>query len=102
MRSSGVLPVIPVTIGSGSKILKTFTLCDSGASLSFVDESRMKTLNLTGQPVNLNVAGIHGTSDISSKRLRINIGDQEGQIKENITAYSHPNEKAGNQTYNLK
>ena len=49
MKSSGVLPVIPVTIGSGSKFLKTFALCDSGASLSFVDESLMKTLNLTGQ-----------------------------------------------------
>ena len=48
MRSSGVLPVFPVTIGSGSKTLKTFALCDSGASLSFVDENLMKTLNLTG------------------------------------------------------
>ena len=60
MKSSGVLPVIPVTIGSGSKTLKTFALCDSGASLSFVDERLMKTLSLTGQPVDLNVAGIHG------------------------------------------
>ena len=47
MKSSGVLPVIPVTIGSGSKTLNTFPLCDSGASLSFVDETLMKTLNLT-------------------------------------------------------
>ena len=58
MRSSGVLPVIPVSIGSGSKTLKTFVLCDSGARLSFVDESLMKALNLTGQPEDLNVAGI--------------------------------------------
>ena len=102
MRSSGVLPVIPVTIGSGSKTLKTFALCDSGASLSFVDESLMKTLNLTGQPVDLNVAGIHGTSDISSKRLRVKIGDQDGRVNEDIMAYSHPNVNAGNRTYNLK
>ena len=47
MRSSGVLPVIPVTIRSGSKTLKTFAMCDSGASLLFV-ESRMTALNLTG------------------------------------------------------
>ena len=72
MRSSGVLPAI--TIGSVSKTLKTFALCNSEASLSFVDKSLMKTLNLTGQPVDLNVAGIHGTSDISSERLRVNIG----------------------------
>ena len=80
MRSSGVLPVIPVTIGSGSKTQKTFALFDSGASLSFVDESLMKTLNLTGQLVGLNVAGNHGTSDISSKRHRIKIGDQDERV----------------------
>ena len=101
MRSSGVLPVIPVTIGCVSKTLKTFALCDSGASLSFVDESLLKTLNLTGQPVDLNVAGIHGTSNISSKRLRIRIGDQQGKVKEDIMAYSHPDVNAGNRTYNL-
>ena len=102
MKSSGVLPVIPVTIGSGSKTLKTFALCDSGACLSFVDESLMKTLNLTGQPVDLNVAGNNGTSDISSKRLRVRIGDQDRKVKEDIMAYSHPNVNAGNRTYNLK
>ena len=102
MRSSGVLPVIPVSIGSGRKTVKTFALCDSGASLSFVDESLMKALNLTGQPVDLNVAGIHGASDISSKRLRVRIGDQQGKVKENIMAYSHPEVNAGNRTYNLK
>ena len=94
MRNSGVLPVIPVSIGSGSKTVKTFALCDSGASLSFVDESLMKALNLTGQPVDLNVAGIHGTSDISSKRLRVKIGDQERKVKEDIMANSHPNVNA--------
>ena len=102
MRNSGVLPVIPVTIGSGNKTVKTFALCDSGASLSFVDESLMKALKLTGQPVDLNVAGIHGTSDISSKRLRVKIGDQQGKVKEDIMAYSHPDVNAGNRTYNLK
>ena len=102
MRSSGVLPVVPVTIGSGSKTLKTFALCDSGASLSFVDESLTKTLNLAGQPVDLNVVGIHGTSDISSKRLRVKIGDQNGKVKEDIMAYSHPSVSAGNRTHNLK
>ena len=102
MKSSGVLPVIPVSIGSGSKTVKTFALCDSGASLSFVDDSLMKVQNLTKQPVDLNVAGIHGTSDVSSKRLRVRIGDQDGKVKENIMAYSHPEVNAGNRTYNLK
>ena len=62
----------------------------------------MKALNLTGQPVDLNVAGIHGTSDISSKRLRDKIGGEDGKVNENITAYSHPNVNEGNRTYDLK
>ena len=62
----------------------------------------MKTLNLTGQPVDLNVAGIHGKSDISSERLRVKIGDQDGTVKEDIMVYSQPNVNAGNRTYNLK
>ena len=102
MRSNGVLPVNPVTIDSGSKTPKTFAFCDSGTCVLFEDENLIKVLNLTRQPVDLNVAGIHGTSDISCKRLRVKIGDQDGQVNENITAYSHPNVNAGNRTYNLK
>ena len=52
--------------------------------------------------MDLNVAGIHGTSDISSKRLRVKIGDQDGRVNEDIMAYSHSNVNAGNRTYNLK
>ena len=98
MRSTGVLPVVPVTIGSGSKALKTIALCDSGASLLFVDESLMKTQYLTRQPVDLNVAGIHGTSDIGSKCIRVKTGDQDGTVNQNITVYSHPTVSAGNRT----
>ena len=58
--------------------------------------------DLTGQPVDLNVAGVHGASDISSKRLRVRIGDPDGNVKEDIMAYSHPNVNAGNRTYILK
>ena len=62
----------------------------------------MKVLNLTGQPMDLNVAGIHGTSDISSKRLRVRIGHQDGKVNEEIMACSHPKLNAGYRTYNLK
>ena len=101
MKSSGVLPVIPVTIGNWNKTLKTFALCNFGASLSFVDENLIKALNLTGQPVDLHVAGIHGTSDISSKRLRVRVGDQDGKFREDVLTSSHPNVNPGIRTYNL-
>ena len=50
----------------------------------------------------MNVAGIHETSDISSKRLRVKIGDHDGKVKEDNMAYSDPNVIAGNRTYNFK
>ena len=56
----------------------------------------MEALSLAGQPVDLNVAGIHGASDISSKRLRDKIGDQDGTVNEDIMAYSHPNGRKSN------
>ena len=102
MRCSGVLLVIPVTTRSGLESLKTFALYNSRESLSFIDESLMKALNLTGQPVDLNVSGIHGTSDVSGKRLRVKIGDQGGTVDENIIAYSHSNVNAGNCKYKYK
>ena len=52
--------------------------------------------------MDLNVAGIHGTSEISSERLRVKIGDQGGKVNETIMAYSHPNVNAGNRSYDLK
>ena len=77
MRSKWVrLPVIPVTIESGSSTPKTFTLCDYGTSLSSVVEKSMKTQTLTEQPATLNVSGTHGTSDISRKRFGVKIGDK--------------------------
>ena len=62
----------------------------------------MKALSLTGQTVGLNVAGIHGTSDISSKRFRVKVGDQDGMVNEATIAYCHPNVNAGNRTNNFK
>ena len=76
----------------GAETVK-IALCDSGANLSFVDESLMKSLNLTGPQVDLNVAESHGTSDISRKRLRVKSFDQDGKI-----IYSLPNVIAGNRT----
>ena len=95
-----MLPVTPVRIGSGCKTLKTFTLRNFGAILSFVDESLLKALYLTEQLVESNVTGTHETSDTSSKQLRVKIRDQDGKVDENIIAYNHPNVIAGTRKYN--
>ena len=59
----------PVTIGNGSETLKTFALCD-GACIFIVNASLM------------NVAGVHGTTDINSKTFQVRIGDQAGKVAE--------------------
>ena len=82
IRSTGVLPVIPVTKGSASRTLEMFALSDFGGSLSFVVESLIKTSSLTVQTVELNVAGIHGTSDIINKRFHIKLGDRDRKVEE--------------------
>ena len=46
MRSREVFPVFPVIIKSGTKILETFNLCHSGASLQIVIEKLMNALTL--------------------------------------------------------
>ena len=96
MRSSGVPSVIPVTIWNGRKLLQTFGLCDSAARLWFIDKNLTSTLNLTGQPIDLNVAGFRGTSDIHSERLRVKFGNQDGTVDKSIIAYGHPNVNAVN------
>ena len=62
----------------------------------------MKTLNLTVLPVNLNVAGIHETSDYNSKRLRVKTGDQDEKVNEDIMAYSHPKGKSNVQRQEIE
>ena len=97
-----MLPVIPVSIGSGRKTLKTLALCDFAASLSFVDKTLVKALKLTKQLVELNVAGIHGTLNISSERIKVDMGSQGRKVYEIFHAYCYPDVNAGNRTYNLK
>ena len=43
-----------------------------------------------GPPVDLNVAGVRGTSDICSKRLRVKIGDQDREANKDIPRYVIP------------
>ena len=70
--------------------------------MSFVDKIMMKTFNLTGQSVVLNVAGIHGTSEINRKPLKVKNAEKYGKVDETIMACSHPNVNSGYRMYNFK
>ena len=60
LKSSGILPVIPVIIQVGKRQESTLALCDSGASLSFKVKELPDKLIAHGEKVDLSVAGIHG------------------------------------------
>ena len=49
LKSSGILPVIPVIIQVGKNQESTLALCDSGASLSFIDKKLADELNAHGK-----------------------------------------------------
>ena len=73
LKSSGILPVIPVFIPSGKKQESSLALCDSGGSLSFTDKMLAGKLNAHGEEIDLSVAGIHGTIDVKYERFTVRI-----------------------------
>ena len=59
LKSSGILPLIPIIIQVGKKNKEsTMALCESGASLSFIDNTLAEKLNAHGEEIDLSVAGI--------------------------------------------
>ena len=102
MKSSGILPVIPVTIQVGKKQESTLALCDSGASLSFMDKTLADKLNAHGEEVDLSVAGIHGTNDVKCERFTVGIRGKAKGETHHLTVYTHPKIDAGSKIYNHK
>ena len=58
---SGSLQLVPLRLSHGSKICDTLAICDTGSTLSFIDQSLQEALGLQGSRPTLNIAGINGT-----------------------------------------
>ena len=102
LKSSGILPVIPVIIQIGKKQESTLALCDSGASLSFIDKELANKLNAHGEEIDLSVAGIHGTNDVKCERFTLGIRGKGMSDTHHMTVYTHPNIDAGTKIYNYQ
>ena len=100
LKSSGILPVIPVTIQVGKKQESTLALCDSGASLSIMDKTLAAKLNAHGEEVDLSVAGIHGTNDVKCERFTVGFRGKTKGETHHLTVYTHPKVDAGSKIYN--
>ena len=102
LKSSGILPVIPVIIQIGKKQESTLALCDSGASLSFKDKELANKLNAHGEEIDLSVAGIHGTNDVKCERFTVGIRGKAMSDTHHMTVYTHLNIDAGTKIYNYQ
>ena len=102
LKSSGILPVIPVIIQIGKKQESTLALCDSGSSLSFIDKELANKLNAHGEEIDLSVAGIHGTNDVKCEQFTVGIRVKAMGDTHHMTVYTHPNIDAGTKIYNYQ
>ena len=102
LKSSGILPVIPVIIQIGKKQESTLALCDSGASLSFIGKRLADKLNVHGEEIDLSVAGLHGTNDVKCERFTVGIRGKAMTDTHRMTVYTHPNIDAGTKIYNYQ
>ena len=102
LKSSGILPVIPVIIQVGKKQESTLALCDSGASLSFIDKTLADKLNVHGEEIDLSVAGIHGTNEVKCERFTVGSRGKAMSDTHHLTVYTHPKIDAGTKIYNYQ
>ena len=73
LKSSGIRPVVPVTIQFKKKQESTLKFCYSGASLSFIDKTLAEKLTAYSVENDMNVTGFHGTNDKKCKQLTMGI-----------------------------
>ena len=102
LKSSGILPVIPVIIQVGRKQESTLALFDSGASLSFKEKTLAYKLYPHGKEIDLGVAGIHGTNDVKCERFIVGIRGKAMSDTHHMTVYTHPNLDDGTKIYNYQ
>ena len=100
---SGFLQLIPISIGSEKRCVETIALCDTGSTVSFMDQNLVPLLRLRGKDSVVSVAGIHGLSDMKTEVVTRNVGASETEtIGDTLTFCSHPNLNVGDKKYDFK
>ena len=64
----GSLQIVPITLSSANNSIETMAICDSGSTLSFVDKSLRDQLDVPGNSITLNIAGINRTKEMVSEK----------------------------------
>ena len=85
---SGKLQTVALGLSHEIKICDTLVVCDTGSTLSFVDETLKKELDLQGSDLTPNIAGINRTKQMKSEKINVKVSFPN--ISENVTFHVHP------------
>ena len=85
---SGSLQIVPIILSSGTTSIDTMAICDTGSQLSFVDKSIRDQLDAQGNVLTLKIAGINGTKETISEKVRIKV--KTPNVSESVTFHVHP------------
>ena len=101
--NSRILQLIPISIGCDKRCVETIALCDTGSTVSFMDESLNSLLRLKDKESVMSVAGIHGLSDMKTEVVTTNVDPSETEtIGDTLTFRSHQNLNVGHKKYEFK
>ena len=101
----GLMQIARVRIfGDEEQFEDTLAVCDTGSTQTWVDEDLLEKLELRGEPVSLNVTGIHGTPITTCRAVQATIGpancmQDKGKL---LTIHSQKNLEIGTSVYNVQ
>ena len=101
--TQGGLPVVRIKLVNGNHSLNMLAMCDTGSSISFVDNSIISTLQLQGRKASLSVAGIHGSEYVKTETVPIAVSAYErSRPLTTVQFYVHEKLTLGDQMVDLQ
>ena len=73
--ANGAIPVVKIRLANCGKTVDTYALCDSGSSVSFMDQTLQEALNLSGCKTKLSVMGFNGSKECPSELVEASVSN---------------------------
>ena len=92
-----------IKLVNGNNSLSLLAMCDKGSSFSFADKSIVSTPQLQGREASLSVAGIHGSQDVKTEMVPIDVSAHEkSRPLTTVQFYAYEKLKLGDQIVDLQ
>ena len=101
--TQGGFPVVRIKLTNRDLSPNVLAMCDSGSSISFVDKPLMSKLQLQGLKTSLSVAGIHGSQDVKTEKVPIDVSAcEKSQLLTTVQFFVHEKLKLVDQIVELQ